>query len=61
MQGNMKHAQTSDVWPSKMVTSELGISHAWDVGAVEISIGSAATNIIMIATKQYPQRPLTQK
>lgn len=51
MQGNMKHAQTSDVWPSKMVTSELGISHAWDVGAVEISIGSAATNIIMITIK----------
>lgn len=48
MQENRKHAQTSDVCPSKMVTSELGISHARDVEAVEISIGSAPTNIIMI-------------
>lgn len=48
MQENREHAQTSDVCPSKMVTSELGISHARDVDAVEISIGSAPTYIIMI-------------
>lgn len=47
-QENRKHAQTSDVCPSKIVTSELGISHARDVEAVEISIGSTPTNIIMI-------------
>ena len=34
-----KH-QTSEECPSKTVMSELGISHAWDVEAIEISIGS---------------------
>ena len=40
MQKDWRHVQTSEVRPSKIVTSELGISHAWEVKVVEISIGS---------------------
>lgn len=31
---------TSDVCPSKTVTSDLGISHGWDVDVVQMSMGS---------------------
>jgi hypothetical protein len=34
---------TSEVCPSKIVTSELGIWRGWDVDVVHISIGSGPT------------------
>lgn len=34
------YAQTSEVWPSRIFTSELGMSHGKDVEIVEMSIGS---------------------
>lgn len=37
MQG---YAPTSEVWPSRIVTSQLGISQGREVELVEISIGS---------------------
>lgn len=47
--------QTSDVCPSKIITSEPGISHTWDVDVVEISIGSGAieqTNLFIIKERK---------
>lgn len=44
LQENRRHAQTSEAWPSRIVTSELGIS----TSVVAISIGSAPTNKMVI-------------
>lgn len=38
--GASKIHLTSEVWPSKIITSELGIWRGWDVDVVHMSMGS---------------------